>query len=656
MAHRRSLAPLALLLLLVTAACHRAPKDEPKEAPDRGAPAPPVVRTLPIERETEARESGSLVLARIGEARVAFVADEDDAAIVEIDATDGSKPPRSTAIGSRPRDLLLLGDGTIAATLPDANAIAVFAREETGALREVRRAKTPVERLAMALGPKDDELFVTTGTSHTLVAFAPSSLEETARWSLAREPRAALVSKDGARIFVTHAAESVLAIVEKGTKDVVTKKIGNGNGCFTDGGCTKERFARHANALVRMGDGIVIPTAQTLPQPPISFFPRKHGPMHPFDDGLMGFKMGGRPMGVTGYGVGDGTSGPPVFMDLVTYDEKEMSRMSNGGIPMFEGSKCLLPRAAVAVGDEVFVACLGTDRIEQFKNPKGRSALHSAKGSVTVPRGPTGLAGDRDGKHVFVWSAFARVLSSYAANATDAKLAQAKKLAKSPSSVITEHVGTTPVLTANVPRLVAKDEAWLTGRDLFFRNTDPRISKDGRACASCHVDGRDDGLTWDTPNGPRRTRVIAGQLATAPYGWKGEHPTLEAHVTITFKQLGGKGLPEDELAALLTYVKALPKPPVRNDADHARGKELFASAECGNCHGNGAGDRSVHDVGTGGTFMTPTLAGIGTKKQLMHDGRYATLDELLVGATKMGTASTLPPEDRKALVGYLETL
>jgi mono/diheme cytochrome c family protein len=103
-------------------------------------------------------------------------------------------------------------------------------------------------------------------------------------------------------------------------------------------------------------------------------------------------------------------------------------------------------------------------------------------------------------------------------------------------------------------------------------------------------------------------------------------------------------------------VRSLPKPPVRDDGDHARGKALFASAECGNCHGNGIGDRSVHDVGTGGGYMTPTLAGIGTKKQLMHDGRYATLDDLLTGSKSMGAGSSLSPEDRRALVGYLETL
>ena len=54
--------------------------------------------------------------------------------------------------------------------------------------------------------------------------------------------------------------------------------------------------------------------------------------------------------------------------------------------------------------------------------------------------------------------------------------------------------------------------------------------------------------------------------------------------------------------------------------------------------------------------MTPTLAGIATKKQLMHDGRYGNLDDLLAGAKSMGTGSSLSPDDRRALVAYLGTL
>ena len=69
------------------------------------------------------------------------------------------------------------------------------------------------------------------------------------------------------------------------------------------------------------------------------------------------------------------------------------------------------------------------------------------------------------------------------------------------------------------------------GRRLFHAVDDGRISSDGTACASCHPDGREDALTWSTPEGPRQTIMLAGRIATtAPYGWIGRHDTLKAYV------------------------------------------------------------------------------------------------------------------------------
>ena len=182
--------------------------------------------------------------------------------------------------------------------------------------------------------------------------------------------------------------------------------------------------------------------------------------------------------------------------------------------------------------------------------------------------------------------------------------------------------------------------------------TSPSLGKG--ACASCHVDGRDDGLTWKTPSGPRRTRLLAGELKVGPYGWTGANTTLDDHVKKTIENLGGKGLPDDERASLESYVTSLPALARATKTD--RGKEIFAKADCGACHVEGRSDRMGHDVGTGGSFLTPTLAGVGTRRELMHDGRYKDLEELLAGANQMGKASLLAEDDRRALARYLETL
>ncbi len=645
--------PRAVLLLAILPGCHRPSPPPPAAAavPDGPPPPAPVVR---LEAEVSTRESSGLVLARIDETRRAFVADEDDQAIVEADPAGNTS--RTTPLHARPRDLLLLPDGTLAATLPDANAIALLTRDASGAIHETRRVRTPVEPMAMGIAPDGKHVFVSSGASHTLTAYALPDWKEERRWDLPREPRAVAVANDGARVFVTHASTGWVSIVPT-SGDGAVAKVDAGNGVMcTDMFCTGHRHARGAQAVVRIGEkGIVVPAAQVQPRPPQPrqvkmMVPRPAG-SDPFDG--IDSEPGPRGGGMAGYGMGAVEAGPPVFFDVATLDGTTGTRVSEGRF-VRNGSGCLLPRAAVAAGDTLVVACLGQDRLEQFKNPHGDSASNLFVTSAEVPKGPTALAVTREANALYVWSAFDRTLSRVALDAMIPDLPKPSKHGTVQSE--RRAMAGKPDVTLAIGRAVARDEAWLRGRELFHKNGDARISVDGRACATCHVDGRDDGLTWDTPAGPRRTRLLAGQLATAPYGWTGEHATLEVHVRNTFKQLGGKGLPEEELAALLTYVRSLPSPPRLDPGPAQTGPELFARAECDHCHTKGGSDREVHDVGTGGAFMTPTLAGIGTRVQLMHDGRHSSLEELIEKSKRMGTGSELTPAERKVLAEYLATL
>ena len=188
----------AIFVLGLLSACSR------RDAPGQPAPAPasaasitvPASAKVKLERETSVRESGALVLARVGGALRTFIADEDDGAIVEIDRTTGAVV-QTTKLGSRPRDLLVLADGRLATTLPDASAVAIYSRDEGSLLHEDLRVKTPAEPIAMALDPADTTLYVSSGASHSLVTFSITSdgskLEERARTLLGREPRAVLV-------------------------------------------------------------------------------------------------------------------------------------------------------------------------------------------------------------------------------------------------------------------------------------------------------------------------------------------------------------------------------------------------------------------------------------------------------------------------------
>jgi cytochrome c peroxidase len=215
-------------------------------------------------------------------------------------------------------------------------------------------------------------------------------------------------------------------------------------------------------------------------------------------------------------------------------------------------------------------------------------------------------------------------------------------------------------------------EATRIGRDLFHRTADPAVSSNGLACASCHPEGRDDGLTWSTSSGPRQTLMLAGRMGhTAPYGWNGQRPDLTDYVQTTVGRLGGAGISQPLIASIVDYLGAVPPPPAPaqgGDATErvARGRRLFfdAAQGCSSCHVGATGtDQHQHDVGSQAKgddtakFDTPTLRFVRGTGPWFHDGRYSSLDELLAARdSKMGHSAQLPPDDRAALAAFLESL
>ena len=155
---------------------------------------------------------------------------------------------------------------------------------------------------------------------------------------------------------------------------------------------------------------------------------------------------------------------------------------------------------------------------------------------------------------------------------------------------------------------------------------------------------------------------------TAPYSWNGNEKTLHNHLGNTFDRLSGKGLRSIELDALVTYLSAMPAPApeVVEQAKAERGKQIFASTEagCSGCHsGESYSDGKNHDVGSKhqfdreSSFNTPSLHLVGGAGPYFHDGRYATLGELLQKSDgKMGKTAHLSAADLTALETFLRTL
>jgi len=202
-----------------------------------------------------------------------------------------------------------------------------------------------------------------------------------------------------------------------------------------------------------------------------------------------------------------------------------------------------------------------------------------------------------------------------------------------------------------------------SGRALFHTQTQVGI-----ACASCHPEGRDDGLVWQFDvEGTRRTQSIAGDiLDRAPYHWAGDEPDLPTLMDDVFANRMAGPTPTNSqhvmLPAFLQRVAAPAPSSMLDPAAVARGQALFQSADtgCTTCH-NGPlfTNHMIVNVGTGGSFKVPSLLGVGARPPYLHDGSAPTLTDRFGpqgGGDNHGHTSQLTPAQISDLVTYLQSL
>ncbi len=673
------LVPLAAVVGTL-AACHRNDPSPTTSSPPSAsaAIAPPASPPLPLDRIGEAREGSTVVLAKLAGKRLAIVADEDGSAVRVVDLARKAEVG-SLAIPGRPAALLVTKEGKLLVALRDDGAVLVTEAHADGSLKSLDRIPTATEPLALALSPDDRTLLVACGWSQTLEGYSLATKEKVLSVPVAREPRAVLVSHDGTKAFVAHGAEGIVESVDLGAKSAKAIDLGVAAFSMPTGG---RRILRRPiidfDALVPIDDGfdfdecfdcrgrrggfsIEMP-ARFARQGFALARIQRHGPkgedlgeaiLEPHTE-----VMTGDPRAISsGYGGGgiEDLELPTNAFTLSVLDPATGKRAAlRQPEPRTDKSGCHLPRAIAVDDAHAFVACLGSDSVFAYpRDPKGDVA---AKTDLRLPvaSGPTGVAIDPEAKELAVFSSFDGVLTlapTVFASGKDAGLPEKTEI--------------------KLVRKSSLSEDQLEGRRLFHDAGDPRIAADGRSCSSCHPDGRDDGLTWSTPNGPRQTIQLAGRVnRPAPFGWMGKHASLSIHMTQTMQNLKGTGLPPHELDALSAWLGVMKGAPQKWRAlttEESRGRDLFASSEtgCSGCHGekNGFSDHEVHDVKSAtesdstGQFLVPSLVGVGGSAPYFHDGRYGSLDDLLAKTDgTMGTTKSLSPEDKKALVAYLKTL
>ncbi len=221
----------------------------------------------------------------------------------------------------------------------------------------------------------------------------------------------------------------------------------------------------------------------------------------------------------------------------------------------------------------------------------------------------------------------------------------------------------------------------LQGKRLFYHAGDPRMSAEGYlSCATCHIDGAEDGRVWDFTGrgeGLRNTTTLNGRggMAHGRVHWSSNFDEIQDFENDIRSAFGGAGFltnPQfaatsnplgapkaglnDDLDALAAYVASLDdsfiaRSPFRqsngaNTAAATQGEAIFARENCASCHTpprytmSALASSNLSDVGTlrassgnrlGGALAgidVPTLRGLHHSAPYLHDGSAPTLEDV----------------------------
>jgi mono/diheme cytochrome c family protein len=306
-------------------------------------------------------------------------------------------------------------------------------------------------------------------------------------------------------------------------------------------------------------------------------------------------------------------------------------------------------------GSKVFIALSGAHQVLKDDRTQGLSPVgtgdllplgHNQRLEVVeVGRSPVAIALDPSGRFVVTADAMSDTLS----------VLDADNL----SFVATVALG---------PRDPARTPAQ-RGEALFL---DGRRAMDRwMSCSSCHKAGHTNGLNFDTQGdrgygAPKNTPTLLGVGPTSPFTWTGEFERLADQVHQSLRtSLRGPEAEPGVVEDLSAFLESLPPPPPRRSADDPaalRGAEAFRARRCDSCHRpplyTSTGTRDVGlDDGPGGhrRFNAPALRGISWTAPYLHDGRAATLADLL-DAHSPGRKDAMDPRERDDLIAYLESL
>ena len=337
------------------------------------------------------------------------------------------------------------------------------------------------------------------------------------------------------------------------------------------------------------------------------------------------------------------------------------------------------------LGDYAFVSIYGSDMVEVWDSHTKNlvTGMRGSKGPVATILGPE--------ERLFVLGDSSRDLLVYDVSGVLSGADHTTRLVGEIDLVANEK------LSAEV----------LYGKQLFGNADDPRMAREGYlSCASCHVDGLDDGRVWDffdRGEGFRNTTALVGRrgMGHGRVHWSGNFDEIQDFEGDIRHAQGGLGFmtnedyesgtrssslgdpkaglsPElDAIAAYVASLETIPRSPYRNPDgtltdDAVAGREIFLRLGCDSCHAGDdftdSAEGLLHDVGTltplSGSRLgdelpgidTPTLLGVWQTAPYLHDGSAPTLRDVLTTRNpegKHGDTSDLTEEELDQLVAYL---
>jgi YVTN family beta-propeller protein len=673
-----------------------------------------------------------------------YAVDTDNGVVAIIDAKAQAKIT-AVPVGKSPERIAVGPDDTLYVANRGSRSVSVIRRGTTDAAtwKELTQLNVAVEPVGLVLSPDGRTLYVVNSTSlqttdfGTVMAFDTSSLQMNWELPVGPEPRGmAIVSKDRAVVTLFKQGDVVLVdlskpeVVQSGTTlyqlvnappPVSNQNFPAGAGPVPGEPASPTTFHARGMSEVVAGpnDGRVyaltsLSRETTLQDPPPSSSPGDAPPS-------------------SSQGPTYGSGGPGncaasvVSAGVVTFQDEGATPVvdslqtcgTQGGIPptlIVTGSSPLQGPSAVAIdrtGNWMFIVGRNSNNVVVlstapaapqaqapsnaptpiFPNaPDDASNINQVIGLTGVGSGmadtggPSGIALSHDGTKAYVYNSFAHTLS----------------VLESSGGSISQ--STSPVAVAQD---VLSPDA-VTGREQFFSAIDPGMTSAGVgiACASCHLEGREDGHVWHFTSGPRRTPSVAGRatMLTPPFHWSGEFATLSDFLNDTIGQrMGGTNAAPGQtnpvttqIAAYINSLEPLDNPYQQATPSDAqvRGQAVFALAGCTTCHSGtaiNANGQTVQlftnngfaNVGTLSTNIAnpddasslpacnvsgvaessclnvPSLLGLARTAPYLHDGSAATLnDRLRVGQStnQHGQTANLSDQQLSDLVAYLNSL